>query len=113
MDDVPALRKPALYTALRRATANTAQKQGEFRLVHISIQNTHLHIVVEAEDKGALARGRQSLQISAARVHASRISVRKGIEDSFRRSTKRVRGPGPVDTHENGELRDPSAAAAR
>lgn len=67
LSDVPALRKHALYTVLRRASANTAEKQRQFRIVHISIQNTHAHLVVESDDKGALARGMQSFQISAAR----------------------------------------------
>jgi hypothetical protein len=39
----------------------------EFRVVHASIQNTHLHFLVEAADRTALSRGMQSLTINLAR----------------------------------------------
>lgn len=66
-DDIPMLRQRALYPAIHAATANTAATQPQFRIVHLSIQNTHLHLVVEADDNGALARGMQSFLICAAR----------------------------------------------
>ena len=39
----------------------------DFRIVHISIQSNHIHLLVEANDPEALARGMQAFQISAAR----------------------------------------------
>jgi len=66
MSDLPSLRRRETYAAIR-AASTAAAKQQAFRLVHLSIQDTHLHLIVEADDKGALARGMQSLQISAAR----------------------------------------------
>jgi putative transposase len=36
-------------------------------VVHISIQNNHVHALVEANDKRALARGMQGFAISAAK----------------------------------------------
>jgi hypothetical protein len=39
----------------------------DFRVVHVSIQNTHLHLLVEAADRTALTRGMQSLTINLAR----------------------------------------------
>jgi REP element-mobilizing transposase RayT len=63
---IPPLRQPAMYAAIRAASV-AAARQRAFRVVHISIQNTHVHLIVEADDKGALARGMQSFQSSAAR----------------------------------------------
>ena len=55
-----------LYRAVRRATL-TAARRDDFRVVHISIQRTHIHLLVEAKDEKALARGMQGFQISAAK----------------------------------------------
>jgi REP element-mobilizing transposase RayT len=60
------LRRRKLYKALRDATITTALRE-RFRIVHLSIQRTHVHMLVEAEHKAALARGMQGFQISAAR----------------------------------------------
>ncbi len=38
----------------------------DFRVCHISIQQTHAHLIVEAADRRALSRGMQSLAIRAA-----------------------------------------------
>src|SRR6187549_2644526 len=48
------LRRRDAYRAIREATLTTARRQN-FRIVHLSIQRTHLHLLVEAEDKSALA----------------------------------------------------------
>ena len=66
MSDLPSLRQRVTYPAIRAASA-AAAKQQAFRIIHLSIQATHLHLIVEADDKGALARGMQSFQVSAAR----------------------------------------------
>jgi REP element-mobilizing transposase RayT len=63
---VGSLRKRKLYHALRHATITAALRE-RFRIVQISLQRTHVHMIVEAEHKGALARGMQSFTISAAR----------------------------------------------
>jgi len=63
---VGSLRRRALYKALRAATL-TAALHERFRIVHISLQRTHVHLIVEAEHKAALARGMQGFSISAAR----------------------------------------------
>ena len=60
------MRKRSLYQALRNATITAALKE-RLRVVHLSIQQTHVHMLVEAEDKQALARGMQSFNVSAAR----------------------------------------------
>jgi REP element-mobilizing transposase RayT len=60
------MRRRSLYKAMRSATLTAALRE-RIRIVHISIQRTHVHMLVEAEDKLALARGMQGFQISAAR----------------------------------------------
>jgi REP element-mobilizing transposase RayT len=55
-----------VYRAIRAASV-TAAERGRIRIVHISIQRTHVHLLVEANDKLALGIGMQGFQISAAR----------------------------------------------
>ena len=50
------LRRRVTYKAVREATLTAALRE-DFRIVHLSIQRTHLHLIVEAEHKGALASG--------------------------------------------------------
>ncbi len=60
------LRRRDIYHAVRGATLVVASREG-FRIVHISIQGTHIHLLVEADGKAALGRGMQAFQISAAK----------------------------------------------
>ena len=60
------LRRPEMYRAIREASVCAAMRE-RIRIVHISIQHTHIHMIVEAENKLMLARGMQGFQISAAR----------------------------------------------
>src|SRR5262245_13971079 len=64
--EVGSLRRRAMYKAMRDATITAALRE-RFRIVHISLQRTHVHMLVEADDKAALARGMQGFTISAAR----------------------------------------------
>jgi REP element-mobilizing transposase RayT len=89
--DVGNLRKRHMYKALREATYACARRElnfaeeGAFRIVHMSIQHDHVHLIVEADDKTALSRGMQSFQISAAK-HINREFSRRA------RLAKRRRG---------------------
>jgi REP element-mobilizing transposase RayT len=66
VDDISNARKFKLYKALRWAVALCFLRR-KARICHISIQKTHVHAIVEAEDAVALSRGMQGFQISAAR----------------------------------------------
>jgi REP element-mobilizing transposase RayT len=55
-----------MYHAMREATITAAMRE-RFRIVHISLQGSHVHVLVEAEGKDSLARGMQGFTISAAR----------------------------------------------
>jgi REP element-mobilizing transposase RayT len=63
---VGSLRRRTLYQAIRQATITAALREW-FRIVHVSLQRNHVHMLVEADDKAALARGMQGFQISAAK----------------------------------------------
>jgi REP element-mobilizing transposase RayT len=54
-----------------------ACEQGHFRVVHYSIQRTHLHLLVEAAGKDALGRGMKSIAARVARA-ANRVFGRRG-----------------------------------
>src|SRR3954464_3043091 len=73
---VGSLRRRRAYHAIREATITTARRE-DFRIVHASIQRTHVHLLVEAKDEVALARGMQGFQISAAKQLNRAISKRR------------------------------------
>jgi REP element-mobilizing transposase RayT len=84
VDAMGNLRKRHFYKALREATIAVALRElhvlesGAFRIVHISIQRNHVHLLVEADHKRALSRGMQAFQISAAK-HLNRALSLKSI----------------------------------
>jgi len=63
---VGSLRRRKMYHAMREASITAAMRE-RFRIIHISLQRTHVHMLVEADHKTALSRGMQGFQISAAR----------------------------------------------
>ena len=63
---VGSLRRRLMYRAMREATIVAAVRE-RIRIVHVSLQRTHVHLLVEADDADKLARGMQGFQISAAR----------------------------------------------
>jgi REP element-mobilizing transposase RayT len=67
---VGSLRRRTMYKALRDASITAALRE-RFRIVHVSLQRDHVHLIIEAQNKAALARGMQGFLISAARhIHA-------------------------------------------
>jgi REP element-mobilizing transposase RayT len=74
------LRRRSVYHAVRRALAKMLVRTN-FRIVHFSLQRTHLHLIAEAETTSALSRGMQGFLISAAR----RINVELGKESRTRK----------------------------
>src|SRR4051812_29639662 len=81
---IGSLRRRRMYQAIRAATRTVAQREG-FRIVHLSIQRTHVHLLVEAKGKAALSSGMQGFQISAAKHLNAAIS--KGRPGPRRRGT--------------------------
>jgi REP element-mobilizing transposase RayT len=71
------LRRKDIYLALREATIVTARRE-DFRIVHMSIQRDHIHLIVEADGKDALSKGVRGFSISAARQINKAITARGG-----------------------------------
>src|SRR5580765_4553248 len=93
------LRRRRLYKAMRDATITAALREW-FRIVHISLQRTHVHLLVEAEHKAALSRGMQGFLISAARH----------INTALGDGTRRRRGPVFADRYHLEVITTPTRA---
>jgi hypothetical protein len=65
---------PTVRLALIRATRRDPDR---FRIVHYSVQRDHLHLIVEAVDKGALSQGMRGLAIRIAR-YVNELLSRRG-----------------------------------
>lgn len=65
VSEIGRLRRKASYHAIRQATVTAAA--GRIRIVHVSIQGAHLHLLVEGKNKRLLAAGLQGFQVSAAK----------------------------------------------
>ena len=74
--EVGRLRGRAGFAAVRAAVA-VCMGRPDFRIVQSSIQGNHIHLIVEADDKRALARGVRAFMISAAQ-RLNRAVGRKG-----------------------------------
>jgi REP element-mobilizing transposase RayT len=51
------LRRGHVLTALRRQVKRVREAEGGFRILHYSLQDNHLHLLVEADDKATLSSG--------------------------------------------------------
>lgn len=93
------LRKRHIYKALRKALMR-ALARNDFRVVHISIQGTHVHLLAEADNRLALARGMKAFEISAAKhINAA---LPRDARGARRRGTIRcdeVRAPSRASHH--------------
>jgi putative transposase len=68
--EVARLRTPVMYDAIRTAMALATKWMYEpepFRIVHASVQGSHLHLLVEAASNAALTRGMKGFLVSCAR----------------------------------------------
>jgi len=103
-----------------------AAQKDDFRICHLSLQRTHIHMLVEADDRHALSRGLQSFQISAAKHLNRMISKdrpgprRRGRVFSDRYYAEIITSPRQArhalsyllnNWHKHGEDRDPRLAS--
>jgi REP element-mobilizing transposase RayT len=58
--DIPSLRGHRILRALEATFRRACERKG-FRLVHYSIQDAHVHLIVEADGVAALGRGMKSI----------------------------------------------------
>jgi REP element-mobilizing transposase RayT len=61
------LRQGRIYRVTRRVLVRYLGRD-DFRVVHLSIQANHIHLLVEAADRAALTRGMHSLSITLAKA---------------------------------------------
>jgi len=103
---LPWLRTPKTYRVLEGALRKANQKAG-FSLAQYSVQGDHLHLLIEAQDKRALARGMQGLLISVAKRLNRLWRRKKGSVFADRYFSRLVEGFRPLRTvlkyiHNNG-----------
>ena len=72
------LRRRKAYAAIRAAMIATLGRAG-FRVVHVSIQHHHIHLLCEADDRAALSNGVRALCISAARRLNLLVTEERGV----------------------------------
>jgi REP-associated tyrosine transposase len=89
---VGSLRTRRAYRAVRGALARCAAR-ADYRVVHVSLQANHLHLLVEADHKRALARGMQGFAISAAKRLNRELRRGRGDVFAFRYHATAVRTP--------------------
>jgi putative transposase len=97
--DVGNLRRREVYKAVRAATV-TASRRDKFRIVQLSIQHNHVHMLVEAESAEDLSIGMQGFLISAARR----------INTALRVGARRRRGSVFADRYHVVVIRSPRQA---
>ncbi len=88
---LPSFRSQTLAQTFRGAIAGT--RRDDFRIVEFSIQNDHVHLIVEANDKDALSRGIKSFAVRAIRR----------VNEKLRRPRGRVWG----DRYHRRDLKSP------
>src|ERR1051326_1304043 len=71
------LRKRHAYDAIRQALPSTFRRS-DFRICQITLQRDHVHLIVEASDARALARGMQGFEIPAAHLLNAAVSKKRG-----------------------------------
>ena len=64
---LPSLRKRKIIRAIEASFAEACSRE-DFRLLHYSIQRNHAHLLVEADDRFALANGMKSISARFARA---------------------------------------------
>ena len=75
-DDFPSLRGKRFMAEVRPSLRAACERDG-FRLLHYSFQRDHVHMIVEADNEGALGRGMKSIGARIARA-ANRVFETKG-----------------------------------
>ena len=76
VDGVPSLRQKRFIREFRRTLAQ-ASERGDFRVVHYSVQRSHVHLLVEAAGKAALGRGMKAVGARMGRA-VNRVFGRSG-----------------------------------
>jgi hypothetical protein len=73
----------------------TAAKRRFLRIVHFSVQSNHIHLLVEANDRGVLGRGMKGFAVRVAR-HLNRLLSSRGSIFGDRYHARALRTPREV-----------------
>ena len=73
---LPSFRAETLFAAFERAVRRT--RRADFRVIEFSVQDDHLHLIVEADDGDALARGMKSFSVRANRLFNAALGRGRG-----------------------------------
>ena len=92
--NLPALRRKTRFVHSKRAFRYGCDRSG-MRMCEFSVQDTHIHLIVEAADKQALSRGMQALAVRIARA-VNRMLGRRGQVIADRHHAKPLRTPTEV-----------------
>jgi REP element-mobilizing transposase RayT len=68
-----------MYAAVKQALRVVGNHE-RFRIVHYSVQGNHLHLLVEADDKDALAAGMKGFEVSLAKKINAVMSRKRGTK---------------------------------
>jgi len=92
--EVGSLRTDKRFQRIKRAFRYGCDRFG-MRMLDFSIQDDHIHLIVEANDKESLSRGMQGLTIRVARA-INRVSGRRGKVFADRYFARPLRTPTEV-----------------
>jgi REP element-mobilizing transposase RayT len=76
LPQVPNLRRKRNFRTIVRAIASARERLGG-RIIHFSVQTNHVHLILEAQTRGALSRSAQGLSVRIAR-NLNRLLGREG-----------------------------------
>ncbi|MBK7395662.1 MAG: hypothetical protein IPJ34_04990 [Myxococcales bacterium] len=93
MSGLPSLRSMEIFPAV--VAALRASQSAAFRVVHFSVQDNHVHLLVEASDSAGLCKGARSLGVRLARG-INRACGRQGRVLDDRYHTRALRTPREV-----------------
>ena len=91
---LPSFRQQLIYHSFERALRLT--RRPDFRIVEYSIQHDHVHLIIEADDKDALARGMKSFSVRANRLFNVASGRRRGSVWSGRYHRSDLKSPRQV-----------------
>ncbi len=94
LEGLPSLRGERLVAELQRSFGQVCER-GDFRLAHYSIQDDHLHLLVEADSQDALSRGMNALSARVARA-VNRVFERTGKVMAGRYHVRLLKSPSEV-----------------
>jgi REP element-mobilizing transposase RayT len=81
---VKRLRRFKVFKVLRKVVGKATVRFDGFRIVHFSLMNNHLHLIVEAEHVTVLSRGMQGLGVRLARQFNGLLNREGGLmKDRF------------------------------